>query len=742
MTASRPPQVAFSAGEISPLLWGRTDYQRFQTGARTMRGFIPLREGGFTRAPGTIDRGATRNNQPGRLIDFEFARNDSLKLELTDGVMRVWRYGALVEVSGSPGTIYELAIPYDADAIARLTWVQSADVIYFADGQSPIQQLSRFALDNWTIAPATITGGPFRVQNLDEAVTIQASAATGSITLSGVGDPFVAEHVGVLFRLQPVDYSNIPIWTSNTTVAVGDFMRYDDRVYKVEAGTNTGAVAPLHDAGTQLVDKTTGISWSYQSDDTGIVKITGVTDANTAAATVIKTVPKACIDDPTYRWSEGAWSERWGYPACLEIFDQSLVAAATDNEPRGVWVSTLGAFLDFEPGVDADSAFAYTIDGSESQNGINWLRRGRRGIYIGALGEVYRGYSATSGERIGPTTFTTVPEAAEGSIEGRPIAPYGYPILITKDKRRVVELRYSFEEDGGRDLELSSPSAHLGAVGFEQIVWQASPQRHAWIRRSNGELALLLYDPREDVLGWATVPLAGGFVEDMSVTAGLDGGNDVVTLIVRRVIDGATVRRIEELAPVYGVISGSEPIYKAVHFFAARIFEADPQTDTFSLPHLIGEDVFAWTDQGEFGPLTVASDGTVTLDNPVGYAVIGLFDETHEAETLNVQALAPDGDPRGRPERLFPPSGIVLHRTAAGYVQTVERDFGQAARKSAKAQIFDLQIAANLTDAWSGTKSLDVPSGVTDEVSLMFTPRGGAPMTVLALIPDVEEAGA
>ena len=68
MTRSRTPQYSFSSGEISPLLWSRPDYQRNQTGMRKLNGFIPLRQGGFTRAPGTIFRGFTRNNAKARLI--------------------------------------------------------------------------------------------------------------------------------------------------------------------------------------------------------------------------------------------------------------------------------------------------------------------------------------------------------------------------------------------------------------------------------------------------------------------------------------------------------------------------------------------------------------------------------------------------------------------------------------------------------------------------------------------------
>lgn len=54
MTRTTPAQLSFTSGEIAPLLHRRSDYLRFQTGLAQCRGFLPLRQGGFTRAPGTI----------------------------------------------------------------------------------------------------------------------------------------------------------------------------------------------------------------------------------------------------------------------------------------------------------------------------------------------------------------------------------------------------------------------------------------------------------------------------------------------------------------------------------------------------------------------------------------------------------------------------------------------------------------------------------------------------------------
>ncbi|MFP4044055.1 MAG: hypothetical protein ACLFTP_05735 [Rhodosalinus sp.] len=674
------------------------------------------------------------------MVAFEFAANDALTLEFTAGKMRVWRYGALIE--SAPGATYELDTPYWADSLPRLQWVQDKDVVYLADGLQPVQRLSRFALNNWQIEDAPFERGPFRVQNLDEAVTVQASASTGTVTLTGVGAPFAAEMDGALLRLGPTDFTEVPRWVGNATASVGDLVTHDGRIYELTDGDNTGVNPPIHRQGEVRTDANEDTRYRYVSDLVGIVKITAVTNANTATARVIRTIPQPCVDDPTYRWSEGAWSDRHGYPACLELYGQRLWAAGTPAEPRGIWASAIGDFGDFSPSTEADGAFAYTISATATNNAIQWLSRGRRGIYIGALGEVYRGFSSAAGQSVGPTTFETELVAQDGASAVRPVSAYGYPIYVTKDNRRVQELRYDFAQDGARPVELSLPSAHLGAFGYEQIVWAAAPQRLAFLRTKSGELCVMGYDPEQDVLGWSVMPLAGGVVEDMDVTSSADGGRDVVSLIVRREIDGEAVRFREELAEIYGILSGASSIAESVHLYAADVLTPDPAADTLSVPHLAGQTVYAWTDKGEHGPLTVAGDGAVTLPVPVSRAVIGLFDDTHVFETLDLEAAAPDGSSRGRARRLFPKLGVDLHRTAAGRIRAVERDLGQPPRVGAPQALVPLPVAEDLDAFYSGTASVDLVSGHADAVRLRVEPYGGAPLTVLGFSPAIEEAGA
>jgi len=111
------------------------------------------------------------------------------------------------------------------------------------------------------------------------------------------------------------------------------------------------------------------------------------------------------------------------------------------------------------------------------------------------------------------------------------------------------------------------------------------------------------------------------------------------------------------------------------------------------------------------------------------------------AETLDIQAAAPDGSTIGRIKRLHSHVAIGLHRTVQGRIQSIERDFAQPERISSTDLLVALPVAADLTEAHSGLARLQAPTGNATEVALRFTPFGLAPMTVTAVVPAIQENG-
>ena len=120
-------QNVLNGGEISPLLRGRVDQPRYNTGTRETLNFVPMPQGGATRRPGTRFLGRARNTSS-RLVPFVFSETQGRILEFGEKTMRVWLPdGTLVaDASGSP---YVVESPFAATDLRSVRFAQSADVV-------------------------------------------------------------------------------------------------------------------------------------------------------------------------------------------------------------------------------------------------------------------------------------------------------------------------------------------------------------------------------------------------------------------------------------------------------------------------------------------------------------------------------------------------------------------------------------------------------------------------------------
>lgn len=146
-------QNVLNGGEISPLLRGRVDQPRYNTGTREMLNFVPMPQGGATRRPGTRYLG-TAKNQASRLVPFVFSETQGRILEFGDKTMRVWLPdGTLItDDSGEP---YVVETPFAASELRAMRFAQSADVVYFAHPAYAPCKVSRYADDDWRWATLT-----------------------------------------------------------------------------------------------------------------------------------------------------------------------------------------------------------------------------------------------------------------------------------------------------------------------------------------------------------------------------------------------------------------------------------------------------------------------------------------------------------------------------------------------------------------------------------------------------------
>jgi hypothetical protein len=197
---------AFSAGELTPLLDGRSDLAALKMGCRLARNMIPQRLGGMLQRPGFYKRGLAREQGASRVstIPFVASADFAYVIEVGPTYFRFWYNNSLVittaDNAGRPGVISAvgdpliLATPYDAASLFELQWAHANDVMWIAHPRYPVYKLTRYAVDGFYFEPMTFVFPPLRDMNVDE-ITLAASGTLtvgGTVTLTAAGgDVFV-----------------------------------------------------------------------------------------------------------------------------------------------------------------------------------------------------------------------------------------------------------------------------------------------------------------------------------------------------------------------------------------------------------------------------------------------------------------------------------------------------------------------------------------------------------------------
>ena len=143
---------AFNSGELSPILRGRYDFDKYGLGCSYLSNFIVLPQGGVSNRPGTrfID------TVPGacRLVPFNYSTTDSYILVFLEGAMQVVK-GAAFVAAGSAH--YEIASPYAATDLPLLRYAaQTGNTMVLTHPLYPPHVLKRIADNDWTLAPLAL----------------------------------------------------------------------------------------------------------------------------------------------------------------------------------------------------------------------------------------------------------------------------------------------------------------------------------------------------------------------------------------------------------------------------------------------------------------------------------------------------------------------------------------------------------------------------------------------------------
>ncbi|MBM3567165.1 MAG: hypothetical protein FJX46_00245 [Alphaproteobacteria bacterium] len=186
----------FTAGEISPRVYGRGDLRSYENGAAKLRNVFVHATGGVSRRWGL--RYVATLPGDGRLLAFEFNTEQTYLLAITAGRVDVYRDGAYLTHFSAPWTLGQ---------IPQLTWTQSADTLFVCHPEVAPRRVTRSSDVSWSIANfAFDEAGGVKAQPFFKfgvsTVTLQPSGLSGSVTLTASANTFVADHVGTRFRIK------------------------------------------------------------------------------------------------------------------------------------------------------------------------------------------------------------------------------------------------------------------------------------------------------------------------------------------------------------------------------------------------------------------------------------------------------------------------------------------------------------------------------------------------------------
>lgn len=577
----------------------------------------------------------------------------------------------------------ELETPWVTADLPDLRSAQSADIRYIAHGDHPVYRLLRYGHASWSLEEVAFSDGPY----------FDTNATTTTLT------PAAAAGYGIAVTASRID------------------------------GINGGAGFKSTDVGRLLRIKY-GSDWGYG-------RIVGVTSSTGVTVDI-----KSDFGDTTgsLDWALGVWSATTGYPQTVTFYEGRLAFAASADRPQSFWLSQSQDFENMRPdsnagAVEDDDAIFRTIAATEV-NAIQWMSPGPA-LVLGTSGAEWSVRSSLQDEPITPANVNAKPQTTRKCAAIDALQVDEATLFVQAGKRSLLAYGYG---EGGRGFEardLTALAGHVGESGIAALEFQEEPWSVVWARREDGDLAALTFRPRQDVVAWARHRLGGAFgaghavVESMVAIPGNAAGNsedrDELWLIVKRTVNGATVRYVEFFERSHE--DGDE---QADAFYVDSGLTYDgAATDTITgLGHLESETVKVLADGAEHPERTV-SGGQITLD--AGYSVVqaGLF-YASTYKSLKAEGGAQIGTALTQTKRIGP-VGLVLHNTLG---LRIGPDTGNLTGIPFRAVGDPMDEAVPL---FTGEKTVeDFPGDWESDPRIVIQTDSPLPMTVLAVVPRVE----
>ena len=198
-------KAVFNGGEMSPLMDGRTDSEKYATGCRLLENFIVRSYGGAFKRPGTR-YGTSGADVTGcvRLIPFRRSTSINFVLGFKTNAIKVWSYSA-----GAFTLVTTLVTTYSESEIADLHYCQLNDIMHLTVATEHPKIITRANDGTWSITDTPFQFAP-ALDPPDDAVTMTLMYDAAS-------------------------------WVTLTSYSVGDFVLYLNELYRCKTANSDAA---------------------------------------------------------------------------------------------------------------------------------------------------------------------------------------------------------------------------------------------------------------------------------------------------------------------------------------------------------------------------------------------------------------------------------------------------------------------------------------------------------------------
>jgi hypothetical protein len=270
----------------------------------------------------------------------------------------------------------------------------------------------------------------------------------------------------------------------------------------------------------------------------GFARITAYTSTTVVTALVVKDFHSTAAKD--------TWSFSM-LPAAVTFYEQRLVYGQFNRIvfSRSPDDNGIVRYNDFTLGTDVDHGMQY--ESGLLRGNIQWMTATDRMIAIGTYTGVFKADSGNVNEPITPENPPTIKKiSAEGTTNIMPVQKENIVFFVSRDKKRVLSLKYNFDNDGYLIEDKMLLSDEIAQEGITQLAYKLGDENILYATKDNGELIGMIHNPDQQINGWFRIE-TDGLVESVS-SVPKSTGEDRVFVSVSRTINSSTKRYIEYFA--------------------------------------------------------------------------------------------------------------------------------------------------------------------------------------------------